>query len=97
MPENIVVFSDVTGQDGGVRPEQRVSNIYKMYRASRLGPDTGIDPVEQVAFYDPGLGTDIGSTAITAPMRYVQKLMGSIDGRGITRNVADCYAFIIDR
>lgn len=25
MPKNIVVFSDGTGQDSGVRPEQRVS------------------------------------------------------------------------
>ncbi|MET3225845.1 hypothetical protein ABIF35_006632 [Bradyrhizobium japonicum] len=35
MPKNIVVFSDGTGQDGGARPEQRISNIYKMYRISR--------------------------------------------------------------
>jgi uncharacterized protein (DUF2235 family) len=96
MSKNIVVYSDGTGQDGGVRPEQRVSNVYKMYRSSRVGPETGIDPAAQLAFYDPGLGTDIGSTALTAPVRYLQKLMGSIDGRGITRNIADCYAFIVD-
>jgi hypothetical protein len=29
MPKKIVVYSDGTGQDGGVRPEQRVSNVYK--------------------------------------------------------------------
>ena len=34
MPKNIVVFSDGTGQDGGVRAEQRMSNIFKMYRAT---------------------------------------------------------------
>jgi hypothetical protein len=28
MARNIVVFSDGTGQDGGARPEQRISNIY---------------------------------------------------------------------
>jgi uncharacterized protein (DUF2235 family) len=55
MPKNIVVYSDGTGQDGGVRPEQRVSNVYKMYRASRVHPDNAIDPVQQVCFYDPGL------------------------------------------
>src|SRR3954468_15419271 len=62
MPKNIVVFSDGTGQDGGVRPEQRVSNIYKMYRASRVSFDNDVDPAKQVTMYDPGLGTDLGST-----------------------------------
>ena len=96
MPKNIVVFSDGTGQDGGVRPEQRVSNVYKMYRVCKVGPESGIDPAEQVAFYDPGLGTDIGATALTAPVRFVQKMAASLSGRGITTNIADCYRFIID-
>jgi uncharacterized protein (DUF2235 family) len=96
MPKNIVVFSDGTGQDGGVRPEQRVSNVFKMYRVCRVGPDSAIDPREQVAFYDPGLGTDIGATALTAPVRFVQKLLASVTGRGITTNIAECYAFIIN-
>jgi uncharacterized protein (DUF2235 family) len=96
MPKNIVVYSDGTGQDGGVRPEQRVSNVYKMYRASRTSPDNPIDPREQVAFYDPGLGTDIGATALSAPSRFIQKLLGSVTGRGIVRNIAECYAFIIN-
>jgi uncharacterized protein (DUF2235 family) len=96
VPKNIIVFSDGTGQDGGVRPEQRVSNVYKMYRVCRTGPDSGIDPARQVAFYDPGLGTDIGTTAMSAPIRYVQKMLASVTGRGITTNIADCYEFIIN-
>lgn len=96
MPKNIVVYSDGTGQDGGARPEQTVSNVYKMYRASRTAPDNPIDPQEQVAFYDPGLGTDIGSTALTAPWRFIQKLLASVTGNGIVKNIADCYAFIIN-
>jgi uncharacterized protein (DUF2235 family) len=96
MPKNIVVYSDGTGQDGGVRPEQRISNVYKMYRASRTSPDNPIDPKVQVAFYDPGLGTDVGATALSAPRRFIQKMLGSITGRGIVTNIADCYAFIID-
>ncbi|XFF02429.1 DUF2235 domain-containing protein (plasmid) [Bradyrhizobium guangxiense] len=96
MPKNIVVFSDGTGQDGGARPEQRISNIYKMYRISRDHVDTGIDPSRQVVFYDAGLGTDIGATALTAPVRFVQKLLGSVTGAGIKRNIADCYEFIVN-
>jgi uncharacterized protein (DUF2235 family) len=96
MPKNIVVFSDGTGQDGGVRPEQRISNVYKLYRACRTGPENAIDPAAQVAFYDPGLGTDIGATAMSAPVRFVQKLLASVEGRGITANIADCYEFIVN-
>jgi uncharacterized protein (DUF2235 family) len=96
MSKNVVVYSDGTGQDGGVRPEQRISNVYKLYHASRTSPDNPIDAHEQVAFYDPGLGTDIGATALSAPWRFIQKLLGSVTGRGIVANIAECYAFIIN-
>ena len=96
MPKNIVVYSDGTGQDGGVRPEQRISNIYKLDRASRNHPDNEIDPARQVPCYDAGLGTDIGATAMTAPVRFVQKMLGLVTGQGIKRNIADCYEFIIN-
>ncbi len=96
MTKNIVVFSDGTGQDGGVRPEQRVSNIYKMYRASRVSFDNPTDPAAQVTIYDPGLGTDLSATAVTAPRRLLQKLLASVEGRGITTDIADCYTFILD-
>src|SRR6266542_712584 len=95
-PKNIVIYSDGTGQDGGVRPEQRVSNVYKLYRASRVSPENAIDPHEQVTFYDPGLGTDIGATALTAPVRFVQKPLASVVGSGITKNIANGYEFIIN-
>ena len=97
MCKNIVVYSDGTGQDGGVRPEQRISNVYKMYRSSRVHPDNAIDPRDQVCFYDPGLGTDIGVGGITAPVRTAQKLLQSVTGRGITKNIADCYEFLINQ
>ncbi|MCL2714232.1 MAG: DUF2235 domain-containing protein [Alphaproteobacteria bacterium] len=96
MAKNIVVFADGTCQDGGARPEQRASNIYKMYQISRDHSGSGIDPSRQVAFYDAGLGSDIGATALAAPIRFVQKLMGSLTGAGIKRNIADCYEFIIN-
>lgn len=46
--KNIIIFSDGTGQYGGVLPDQRLSNIYKMYRAMRPGTQTGFDPADQV-------------------------------------------------
>ena len=57
MAKNIVVFSDGTGEQGGVRPDQVLTNVYKLYRASRVSGDNVVDAKKQVAFYDPGLGT----------------------------------------
>ena len=96
MSKNIAVFSDGTGQDGGVRAEQRMSNVYKLYRVCRPGPDSTIDPREQIAFYDPGLGTDGSATAMSGLVRFFQKLLGSVTGRGVTANIADCYEFIVN-
>jgi hypothetical protein len=43
MPKNILIFSDGTGHAGGLTPDQNVSNIYKLYRATRCGPENAID------------------------------------------------------
>jgi uncharacterized protein (DUF2235 family) len=96
MAKNIVIFSDGTGQDGGVRVEQRWSNIYKLYRACRIAPETAILPNEQVVFYDPGLGTEASATGWTSLGKRVRKLLANVDGRGVTENIADCYEFIIN-
>lgn len=53
-----------------------------MYRASRVSFDNAISPAAQITVNDAGLGTDNGATALTAPLRFVQKLLSSIDGRG---------------
>ena len=96
MPKNILIFSDGTGQAGGLRPDQRLSNIYKLYRATRNGPDSPIDPHKQIAFYDAGLGTanDEGSVPIRA-VRYLRKFLSTGVGFGISRNIADCYEAIL--
>ena len=97
MGKNICVFSDGTGQAGGVRPEQRLSNVYKIYRAARVDPSNLIDPAEQVCFYDPGLGTDDDIRGgITGVRRKLDKLFSSATGRGITHNIIDCYEAILN-
>ena len=96
MGKNIVVFSDGTGQDGGARLEARLSNVYKLYRACRIGPDTSIDPHDQIAFYDPGLGTDSDSHGLGRLGKTFYKWAASVAGRGIATNIADCYEFIIN-
>lgn len=97
MAKNILIFSDGTGQAGGVRPDQRLSNVYKLYRASRTGPDSPVNPAEQVSFYDAGLGTDddVGP-ALLGTLKFFQKLLAAATGRGITRNIIDCYEAILN-
>lgn len=92
MPKTILIFSDGTGQVGGLRPDQRLSNVYKIYRATRPGPDSSISPNEQVAFYDPGLGS--GETG-GLTFRRMRNFFASAVGSGIDENIIDCYEAII--
>lgn len=93
MPKNIMIFSDGTGQVGGMRPDQRLSNVYKMYRAMRPGPSSPIKPSEQVCFYDPGLGSgDVGGLF---NLDRLGKILDAAVGSGIDDNVIDCYEKII--
>lgn len=96
MPKNILIFSDGTGQAGGINFDEARTNVYKLYRACRVGPDTKVEPSEQVAFYDPGLGSasDGGHFKI-GWMRWLYNLASMATGLGITRNIVDCYAAII--
>lgn len=96
MPKNIVIFADGTGQIGGLRPDQRLSNIYKLYRATRSGPDSTIDPRTQVAFYDPGLGTiDPSGGVRSSLLQKVRAVLGLALGYGLRSNLIDCYEAIL--
>lgn len=92
MAKNILIFADGTGQIGGLRPDQRLSNVYKMYRATRPGPSSPISYRDQVAYYDPGLGAG-EIDGVTA-----SKIKSSLEtavGAGIEDNMIDCYAKVI--
>lgn len=94
--KNILIFSDGTGQAGGLLPDERRSNIYKLFRATRCGPDSSVDPAEQLAFYDPGLGTQaLGSTMPVRLWRWVYNTVSQAMGLGLTANIIDCYAAIL--
>lgn len=93
---NIVILSDGTGQRGGILVDERRSNIYKMFRATRCGPDSPVDPALQVAFYDPGLGTLPGGIYSPAALaRILYNVASQANGMGITRNIIDCYAALV--
>ncbi len=92
MPKNILVFSDGTGQVGGLRPDQRLSNVYKMYRAMRPGPSSPISPAQQICFYDAGLGAgEVGGLTL----KRIRNALSAAAGTGIDENVIDCYEKII--
>jgi uncharacterized protein (DUF2235 family) len=93
---NIVIFSDGTGQRGGVYFDEARTNIYKLYRAARSGPDSAVPPERQLAFYDPGLGTqpESGGSLLRA-WRSFYNLVSQATGLGITHNIIDCYTAII--
>ena len=44
MAKNIVIFSDGTGQRGGITFDENRTNIYKLYRATRCAPDSSVNP-----------------------------------------------------
>lgn len=96
MAKNIIIFSDGTGQRSGISFDERRSNIYKLFRATRCGPDTTIDPGEQLTFYDGGVGTaPPGSGALKRTYVRIRNVVGMATGWGLTTNVVDCYAAII--
>lgn len=96
MGKNIVVLSDGTGQGGGIILDERRSNVYKLYRAVRSAPDTCVAPDDQIAFYDPGLGSSRGNEHIRFGLwRRLYNIFAQAMGLGITRNIIDCYAFMI--
>jgi uncharacterized protein (DUF2235 family) len=97
MPKNIIIFSDGTGQAGGILPDEKRSNIYKLFRATRCGPDTDIDPGQQLTFYDAGLGSEaaVGAFFLTRAYRWLRKIASQATGLGITNNIVDCYAAIL--
>jgi uncharacterized protein (DUF2235 family) len=96
MPKNVIIFSDGTGQAGGLRFDEDRSNIYKLYRATRCGPDSAVNPGEQVTFYDPGLGSpaDGGHLFGNIPRR-IYNVVSQATGLGITANIIDCYGALI--
>ncbi|MFC3691332.1 DUF2235 domain-containing protein [Chenggangzhangella methanolivorans] len=96
MARNILIFSDGTGQAGGLTPDQEVSNVYKLYRATRSDSDSSVDARKQIAFYDAGLGTAPENLGVLGrAWRRAKNLVAQALGLGIDQNIADCYAAII--
>ena len=93
MARNILIFADGTGNEGGLIPDESRTNVYKMYRATRTGPDSPIDPTRQIAFYIRGVGTP--SANGIGVLRDSWEVFQQMVGVGLTSRIVDCYAAII--
>jgi uncharacterized protein (DUF2235 family) len=93
MARNILIFADGTGDEGGLIPDESRTNVYKLYRATRTGPDSNIDPSRQIAFYIRGIGTPEPGKFQAGRNRWsgFQQIVGA----GLTSRIVDCYAAII--
>ncbi|MGZ5864978.1 MAG: DUF2235 domain-containing protein [Xanthobacteraceae bacterium] len=96
MSKNILIYSDGTGMAGGIAFDEDRTNVYKLYRATRAGPDSCIHPDKQIAFYDPGLGSPANGGFIFGKTgRWVYNIISQATGLGLTANIIDCYAALI--
>jgi uncharacterized protein (DUF2235 family) len=96
VARNILIFSDGTGQAGGISVDENRSNIYKLYKATRVGPDSNINPAEQIAYYDAGLGSRPPSGGSFKTLyRMAHNFVAQATGFGLTTNIIDCYEMII--
>ena len=93
MGKNILVFADGTGNEGGLLPDESRTNVYSLFRATRVGSDSTIDPAQQLAFYVPGIGTPIPGS--TSWWQRVKEQIQQSYGGGITKKIIDCYVAIL--
>jgi uncharacterized protein (DUF2235 family) len=93
MAKNILIFADGTGNEGGLLPDESRTNVYKLYRATRTGPDSIIDPGKQLAFYIPGIGTP----TVRHDTRWdrTKEAVRQMFGLGLTKKIIDCYVAIL--
>ena len=91
---NILVFADGTANEGGLLPDETRTNVYKLYRASRVGPETTISPERQLAFYVSGIGTPTPGAASS----WRKKLHEGVDqafGVGLSAKIVEAYVAVM--
>jgi uncharacterized protein (DUF2235 family) len=93
VTKNILVFADGTGNEGGLLPDESRTNVYKLYRATRTGPESIIDPRKQLAFYIPGIGTP--TPRHNSLLDRTKEAVRQMFGVGLTEKIMDCYVAII--
>jgi uncharacterized protein (DUF2235 family) len=85
MSKNIVVCCDGTGN----QIDANLSNVLKLFRVIRKDAD-------QVAFYDPGLGTISNSDPWSRWKNNALGVWGLLTGYGLDENILGAYRFLIE-
>ena len=87
MARNIVICCDGTGNRYG----QKNTNVVKLFQILIKHPK------RQPAFYDPGVGTLGSHFSLTFIGRALTKLMGLVTAYGMTKNIEDAYAYLMEK
>jgi uncharacterized protein (DUF2235 family) len=96
VAKNILIFCDGTGNVGGILADEDVTNVYKLFRATRTGATSRIDPSKQIAFYHAGLGSmGAGGQFKIGLKQKIYNVLSQMTGLGITKHIIECYAAII--
>jgi uncharacterized protein (DUF2235 family) len=86
MPKNIVICCDGTANEFA----KNNTNVVKLYYALEQ------DPSRQLTYYHPGLGTMEPAGALTTFARKFTKLLGMAIGYGLSNDIRDVYAFLMN-
>jgi uncharacterized protein (DUF2235 family) len=86
MAKNIVVCCDGTANEFA-RDQTNVVKLYSMLEQN---------PLRQLTYYHPGLGTMEPAGALTKLSRRITKLLGQAIGYGLEADIRDAYVFLMN-
>jgi uncharacterized protein (DUF2235 family) len=86
-PKKIVICLDGTGNQMKARGHTNVATLYEMLDLS--------DPMQQLGYYDPGVGTMSTANARGGLDRWFSRMSGLAFGSGMKTNVAEAYTFLM--
>jgi uncharacterized protein (DUF2235 family) len=87
--KNVVVLCDGTANQVTVFSQTNVLRLARLLQKEAGGGR------RQVVYYDPGLGTEGAPGALTPVGRGITKFLGLAFGYGLTKNLSDAYAFLV--
>lgn len=86
MPKNIIICCDGTGNQFG----RDNSNVVKLYTVIEKVPGS------QVAYYDPGVGTNQAPGIGLSFKATLRKILGLATGYGLYQNVYEAYSYLME-
>ena len=86
MKKRLIICADGTWNEPDQIDKKGVRKPSNVVKTARAILPQAIDGTPQIVFYDQGVGTDEGLTS---------KIIGGAFGKGLTKNILDCYRFIV--